>query len=213
MKTTRFMLIDAKLSQVFGQMQYQQPLILRNWSPTSKIEDMIPYQAWYGKKPGVTHLRVFGSKAYAHVPKGMRKKLDSKTRKCILLGYGKARKGYRIYDREKSQVIFSCNVHFDEDEGMESLHAIQTGGENPEPAQRAIYLGDNEESASEIDQEDEETVPAQQPQLRRFKQSKETSGVSSNFTIHQEPTSFKEPLRSHLKRSSRAKLWTENWIL
>jgi len=43
---------------------------------------------------------------------------------------------------------------------MESLPAMETGGENPEPAKRAIDLGDNEGSESEIDQEDEETVPA-----------------------------------------------------
>jgi len=42
---------------------------------------MTPFQSWFGRKPGVNHLKVFGCEAYAHVPKEKRKKLDSKTQK------------------------------------------------------------------------------------------------------------------------------------
>ena len=51
---------------------------LRNRSPTSALENMTPHQAWYGRKPGVEHLRVFGSTAYVHISRDSRKKLDSK---------------------------------------------------------------------------------------------------------------------------------------
>ena len=64
------------------------------------------------------------------IPKDMRKKFDSKIRKCILLGYGNVKKGYRLYDRDKGLIIFSCNVRFDEDESMELLPTIETGREN-----------------------------------------------------------------------------------
>ena len=38
------------------------------------------YQAWYGKKPNVGHLKVFGCTAQdVHIPKDERGKLDSKT--------------------------------------------------------------------------------------------------------------------------------------
>ena len=40
-----------------------------------------------GEKPNVEHLRTFGFAVYAHVPKDERKKLDVKTKKCVLLGY------------------------------------------------------------------------------------------------------------------------------
>jgi len=32
------------------------------------------------------HLRVFGCKAFVHIPKDERKKLDAKTKECIYLG-------------------------------------------------------------------------------------------------------------------------------
>ena len=45
---------------------------------------------------------------YAHVPKDERKKLDSKAKRCILLGYGAETKGYRLYDPEKRRVPFTA---------------------------------------------------------------------------------------------------------
>ena len=52
--------------------------------------------------------------AYAHVAKEERKKLDSKTRKCVFLGYGAERKGYRLYDPKRAKVFHSRDVVFNE---------------------------------------------------------------------------------------------------
>lgn len=38
-------------------------------------------------KPNISHLRVFGSLAYRHVPDQLRKKLDDKGEQMILVGY------------------------------------------------------------------------------------------------------------------------------
>ena len=59
-------------------------------------------------------LRIFGCSAYAHVPKAERRKLNPKTRKCVLLGYGTVQKGYRLYDLHQRKVIHSRDVVFDE---------------------------------------------------------------------------------------------------
>jgi hypothetical protein len=49
---------------------------------------MSPEEAWFGIKPSVHHFRVFGCLTYAHVPDNQRKKLDSKSIKCVHLGLG-----------------------------------------------------------------------------------------------------------------------------
>ncbi len=85
------MLLDANLPKSFWAEAVSTAAYLRNRSPTTKLESMTPHQAWFGRKPGITHLRVFGSTAYVHIPKDCRKKLDSKTRGCIFLGYGSVR--------------------------------------------------------------------------------------------------------------------------
>jgi hypothetical protein len=57
-----------------------------NRSPTVYVKNMSPEEAWFGIKPSVHHFRVFGCLTYAHVPDNQRKKLDSKSIKCVHLG-------------------------------------------------------------------------------------------------------------------------------
>ena len=51
------------------------------------LVDKNPYEAWVGKRPSLTHLRVFGCDSFVHIPKERRQKLDSKSEKCIFIGY------------------------------------------------------------------------------------------------------------------------------
>jgi len=45
------------------------------------LANQTPQEAWSGYKPIVSHLKVFGSVAYAHVPDQRRAKLDDKSKK------------------------------------------------------------------------------------------------------------------------------------
>ena len=47
--------------------------------------------------------------------KDERRKLDLKTRKCILLGYGTETKGYRLYDPNQERLFHSRDVMFNEE--------------------------------------------------------------------------------------------------
>ena len=47
------------------------------------------YERWYGRKPDVSNLRVFGCTAYAHVPDARRQKLDKKAEKMRFVGYSR----------------------------------------------------------------------------------------------------------------------------
>ena len=108
------MLIGAKLPKKFWAENLLTAVYLRNHSPSKAVVGMTPFEAWNGNKPDVSRSRVFGCAVYAHIEKDGQYKLDSKARKCILLGYGAETKGYRLYDIEKEHVIHSCNVMFEE---------------------------------------------------------------------------------------------------
>ena len=87
---------------------------LINKSPT-QANHGVPLDAQYfNKKPDVLNLQIFGCMAYVHIPKEHRQKLDSKTQRCLFLGYDDETKAYRLYDHIKKQVIISRNVIFDE---------------------------------------------------------------------------------------------------
>ena len=73
-----------------------------------------PYEIWHKKKPNLSHLRVFGAKAFVHIPDKDRKKLDAKSRICILVGYCSTQKGYRLWDPSTKETIISRDVIFNE---------------------------------------------------------------------------------------------------
>ncbi|KAG6416730.1 hypothetical protein SASPL_124166 [Salvia splendens] len=76
---------------------------------------MTPQEAWSGRKPGIAHLRVFGSKSYAHVPDQTRSKLDDKSKPFIFIGYDSNTKGYMLYDPTSQKTMISRDVEFDEE--------------------------------------------------------------------------------------------------
>ncbi|KAG6425267.1 hypothetical protein SASPL_115694 [Salvia splendens] len=76
---------------------------------------MTPQEARSGRKPGIAHLRVFGSKAYTHVPNQTRSKLDDKSKPLILIEYDSNTKGYKLYDPTSQKTMIYRDVEFDEE--------------------------------------------------------------------------------------------------
>ncbi|GKV33525.1 hypothetical protein SLEP1_g42028 [Rubroshorea leprosula] len=85
-----------------------------NKSPTSPLPDLMPEEAWSGRRPAVNYFRIFGCIAYAHVPDQKKSKLDDKREKCIFLGVSDQSKAYRLYNPLTKKVIISHDVMFDE---------------------------------------------------------------------------------------------------
>ncbi len=52
---------------------------IKNRCLTKALDSKTPQEAWNGRKPNVSHLRVFGCKAFTHVPDEKRTKLESKS--------------------------------------------------------------------------------------------------------------------------------------
>jgi len=77
------MLKGKNLSNGFWADAINIAIYLKNRSPTKSLDFKTPFEYLYGFKPTVSHLRVFGSKIFAHIPKEDRKKLDVKALKCI----------------------------------------------------------------------------------------------------------------------------------
>jgi hypothetical protein len=87
---------------------------LVNRSPRRAKKGATPEQLYIGKIPDIGNLQVFGCIAYLHVPKENRKKLDTKTKKCIFVGYDEQSKVYRVYDPTKKKIALSRDIVFDE---------------------------------------------------------------------------------------------------
>ena len=56
-------------------------------TPHKVLENKTPEEVFFGKKPKVIHLRIFGCPMYIHFPKENRTKLDPSGKKGIFVGY------------------------------------------------------------------------------------------------------------------------------
>lgn len=82
------MLFDAKLNIRFWAEAVSKAAYLVNRSPSrGLLTEKTPEEVWTSKRPNISYLRVFGCKAMMHIPKEKRKKFDSKSKACIMVGY------------------------------------------------------------------------------------------------------------------------------
>jgi transposase InsO family protein len=110
----RCLLRAAKLPVSFWAEAVSFANYVTNCLPTSAVPDMTPQEAWSGEKPNLSHLRTFGCRAFAHVPKNLRSKLDSKAKACLYLGPSFNSPAHRLLDLETNRLITSRDVIFDE---------------------------------------------------------------------------------------------------
>ena len=67
-----------------------------NRVPNAPLKGKSPHEMWYGRKPDLSNLKVFGCVAYALVPAAKRRKFGDRTEKMRFLGYHKGHRGYRL---------------------------------------------------------------------------------------------------------------------
>ena len=148
LERVRAMLEDSGLpKEMWGEAACTAAFI-RNRSPASG-RDKTPWELFFGKKPDVSTLRVFGSEAYALVPKQLRRKLDNHSELGHFVGYSTGKKGYRIA-LASGEVLECGDVVFVEDS------TIQQG---PEPA--AVKPGTVEVDPDQPDEEPKEIEPGE----------------------------------------------------
>ena len=67
MEKERSVLSGTELGQEFWAEAVETTCYLVNRSPSSALENKTPHEVWTGKKPSLSHLRVFGCDAYVHL--------------------------------------------------------------------------------------------------------------------------------------------------
>lgn len=107
----RTMVASAKLDKSMWGEAVLTSTYLINRLPTKALSNITPYEMWHGKKPKISHIKVFGSTAYVH-DKTKRAKFDEKSYKAILVGY--EQNGYKLFNVQNSQFFIARDIIFDE---------------------------------------------------------------------------------------------------
>ena len=149
-ESVRSMLSQSSLPKRFWAEALATATYLRNRSPTKAVLGMTPYEAWHGKKPNVSHLRIFGSICFSHIPKDERRKLDVKAKKAIFVGYGTEVKGYRLFDTQLRKAYYSRDVIFKEGCFLNKIYDDEVTCDDL--LQSRISSNENDLDASQINQ-------------------------------------------------------------
>ncbi len=170
MERVRAMLFDAKLGYEHWADAASTATFVKNRSPSSH-SSQTPWELFFGRKPDVSGMRVFGSKAYVHVPKQLRRKLDSLSTAGTFIGNEPNSKAYRVL-MDTGKVQISRDVTFNEQpsaanraaaaEAEEANHLVSTGvpdnpitvqEDNIEADSTGIDVGPTYSSDSEAEEE------------------------------------------------------------
>ena len=76
-----------------------------NLSPSVPLKGDVLKRVCTGKDVSYDHLQVFGCRAFVHIPKDERSKLDVNAKPCIFLGYGREEFGYRLWDPLSRKIV------------------------------------------------------------------------------------------------------------
>ncbi|GJZ47234.1 retrovirus-related pol polyprotein from transposon TNT 1-94 [Tanacetum coccineum] len=130
----RSMLKSKKMPKEFWAEAVDFWVYLLNRCPSKSLDNKTPQEAWNGLKPTVSHLRVFESIAYVHVPSQRRSKLDDRSEKHVFDSYDKQSKGYKLYNLVTRKVAVSRDVEFEE-EGSWGWSIEENESPTPTPTQ------------------------------------------------------------------------------
>ncbi|UYV70680.1 K02A2.6-like, partial [Cordylochernes scorpioides] len=216
MEMTRCMLFDSGLPQSLWAEAVTTANYLHNRIP-SKATDKTPFELWTNRKPSLKHLKRFGCKAFAYIPKIKRNKLDSKVIEGIFLGYDDRSKGYRIL-HDTDNITISRSVKFIEKEN--GFHHASAKTTSPQVLSTDLtssnHIGNAEESQEPGTQpenlEDSETEDYLQPgtstgtqvvtQRRSTRPTKGIPPIRNDYMLYKTeaqdiptPTSYSEVLQ------------------
>ncbi len=193
MESARSMLAHAKLADHLWAEAVAAAAYVKDRTPTASFkESATPYERWYEKKPNVSHLKVFGCIAYAHIPDSRRQKLDKKAEKFRFVGYSMESKGYRLLDDKALNIVVRRDVVFNEKDFSQ---------------QEEVDAPEESEVDAPMPTPDEHRYPVRerrQPPIRYGRDEFASLGTEIDESSGSVPNNLKEALESDLTKEWQA---------
>jgi hypothetical protein len=204
LERTRAMLKAAGLGKSFWAEAVNTACYVINRSPSTAIELKTPMEMWTGKPADYSQLHIFGSPVYVMYNTQEVNKLDSKSRKCVFLGYADGVKGYRLWDPTAHKVVISRDVIFAEGKMQMEEH-------NSIPKETTAVQMENTQnhtsSEAAPEHEEQEQIESETPEVRRSTRERRPPAWHSEYVTESniayclltedgEPSTFHEAIKS-----------------
>jgi len=210
MERERCMRLHAGLPESFWAESVNHAAFLVNRSPSKLLDSKCAEEVWSGKDIDYSTLKVFGCKAYVHIPSDERNKLKPKSLECIFLGFEKGVKAYRLWDPKNKKKVLSRDVVFDERLGAEATGKDEVCKENHYteiPFSTEDSFAENQaeveppEEQQQAEEVHEEPMSIAQTRPRRVIKPPQRLGWEDEafyalLTSEEDPSTFKEALES-----------------
>ncbi|GJS32670.1 retrotransposon protein, putative, ty1-copia subclass [Tanacetum coccineum] len=108
----RSMMSQTTLLKSFWDYALETAARILNMVPTKKVEKT-PYEVWHGQAPKLSYLKVWGCEALVKRDTLTKlDKLESRSIKCIFVGYPKETMGYSFHYPPKNKLLVARNAEF-----------------------------------------------------------------------------------------------------
>jgi transposase InsO family protein len=200
---------NITIMEVVKTMIHDQDLPMYLWEEATKttvyVQNRLSHSAlgfktleemFSGKKPEVSHLKIFGCLVFVHIPKEKRTKLDPSGKKGIFVGYCEVSKAFRVYIPGYHHIEISRDVTFDEYATLKKsrrCHLEEVYEEEPiaprvaEPVREVIASHDEEIL------EDHDIIESQEPPQMTISHKRNPAWKGNLFKMERSMVSPKEP--------------------
>ncbi|PRQ50961.1 putative RNA-directed DNA polymerase [Rosa chinensis] len=128
---TRTLFAQSSLPFKFWVEVVQTSVFLINRLPASSLNFDSPFQKLFHNAPDYYFLKSYGCACYPWLKPYSSHKFDSRSRRCVFIGYGTQHKGYRCLDPVSGKVYISRHVTFDENTFPFQEPSLQPPFHNP----------------------------------------------------------------------------------
>jgi hypothetical protein len=166
MEAVKTMIHDQDLLMHLWAEASRTTMYVQNILSHSPLGFKIPKEMFSGKKPKVTHLKIFGCLVFVHFPKEKRTKLDPSGNKRIFVGYCEVSKAFRIYIPSYHHIEINIDVTFDDEATLNKsrrFHLEEVYEEEPVAPRVAEPVREAKVSPDDEIHEDHDMIESQEP--------------------------------------------------
>ncbi|KAD7117932.1 hypothetical protein E3N88_05200 [Mikania micrantha] len=169
----RSMMCRTNLPHSFWSFALMTAARIVNLAPTKKV-NKTPYEIWFGTKPNLSYLRVWGCNAY--VTRDSNDKLDPRGEKVVFVGYHN-KSGYYFYHPDANLISIKRKGHFLEKEFLD-----QGTGSNIVDLEE---IREPQTTADEVGMSDQQEVVANESDLNTsIRRSSRTRNAPDRYLGH-----------------------------
>jgi transposase InsO family protein len=193
----RGMLLSSDVPKKYWGDAFATATVIYNLCPKSG-QKATSFELFYGRKPDISRLRVFGCTVYSLINSKERKKLDARSERGRLIGYEEGTKGWKIL-LDDGRVVVRRHCYFDETRIVTKPRRITSYESSDEDEVEEDKKENNTDSAGDTESEGtapelQDITPAKrsQPPLTRAAARQRCAMMALEESIQDVPATFDE---------------------